>query len=157
MHSMFGSNKTISTKRLTSTIQSPYILNLAIAKCRYEPKAQRSYDMKYQHIVFTLFCDILDIEVSDRIVHGTREFVVCGIQKFDDQMGAHMEVEMREIGTASFHENVEVRRLSALQPNYDSILQEYTDDSKDYDSEDILVLIDNNKAQKRNYQMTLDA
>lgn len=151
---MLWANKEISTQRLTA---GSYSENEFWIMCRYEPVEFRNYNLKANHITYTMFCDKEDIQVSDRIIHDEETFVVLGIQKFSDQMWVHYEVQMRWVAT-EFHSTVVHNSALARNTTYDPVLQEFTYPSqKDYASwVYISVLLDPIESSKSSYIKILD-
>lgn len=44
---------------------------------------------------FLMFCETVDIQEGDRIIRGSQEFRVTGVEKLDWQGQRHMEVSIR--------------------------------------------------------------
>ena len=74
---MLGTNKKATTLRLNSdrTAYEPKLSE--VFQCRFEPKKYIDYELRAKQITFLYMSDLMDIQVSDRILVGTRKFVAA--------------------------------------------------------------------------------
>ena len=153
---MLGTNKNASVWRLDKSTLT-YSENISQIRHRFEPYYVRSeFKLKCQSVLFQLYCDKADIQVTDKIVDQSgRAFVVAGVPTYDDTLGSHLEITMRELNS-SVHETVTRRRLEEVQTEFDPIFLTWVG-SKEYVDTDIKVIIDPLMANKSAFIKMMDA
>ena len=93
-------NKEVNVERIAdeeSGDKQEYVLLEADVKCMIQP-----LDDSYTEDVdgnfgkdFIMFCGITDIKEFDRVIDGTTEYRVVGLEVFDIGNNPHMEVRIR--------------------------------------------------------------
>jgi hypothetical protein len=88
----------MDVQRLSSGV---YTAHLTGVRTRYEPNLPSSSEKKYQvkgsHVEKLLYCVPNDINVSDKILVDSIEFVVVRNSKYRDSFGKHDEILMRQL------------------------------------------------------------
>jgi len=121
---MFWADKQVTTQRINS---SGIFENNITMKCRYEPKkftSMRELETKQKHITYTLYSDVYDLVVRDKVIHDSKNFIVWGTYEYSDSLWKHLEVIMLQNDTI-FHEDITIDKLSLCQPNYDAVMWEW--------------------------------
>ena len=95
-------NKTVSTKRLvdiTGTEKEQYATYLTGVDCLIQP-LMSSFGEDLDGRTgkdFNMFCEVVDIKEGDKIVDGSDEYEVAGVNTYEDGQGTHhMEVIIRK-------------------------------------------------------------
>lgn len=141
----------MSTQRL---VWNSYIKHLTNVPCRYEP-TDWVKKVKEQHVWDSMYCKSIDVKVSDRVICDGKTRVVKERDLYDDMLWKHCEIIMRQLDS-EFHENVSVKKLSSLQPDFDPILEQYIWD-KQYEVTTLSVLLDEIEATKNSWIRIIDA
>lgn len=129
---MFGANKTGGISRYNG---SNFASVISSFRFRYQPnksKGEKSYRLRQDHIEYRLYSDPQDLRSGDRMTEtpSGKRWTIIGIDPYDEQIGKHIEVTMR-MQVSDMHQTVTVKTPSNTQPNFDPILNEYTEPSEE--------------------------
>jgi len=154
---MLWTNRKATTLRLAVDKES-YTPQLSeLFKCRYEPMIYTNYNIRAKQITYVLASDLMDIHVSDRILSEWRQRVAINVKKYTEVLGKHLEVMMREIWPTEVHETVTKKTLDVVQTWFDPLLEERTEQKKEYVTKDMIVLLDPREIAKDSIIQMLDA
>lgn len=94
-------DKQVAVKRLTGTAgtdNEAYGDHLSEVSCQIQP-LEDSYGEDLEGSYgkdFVMFCEVLNIKQGDKIVDGTVEYLVVGLESYSWQGFSHMELRIRQ-------------------------------------------------------------
>jgi len=150
---MLWANKTWTLARFTNGTYNDIISGY---RFRYNPnksESEKTFRLRQDHIEYRLFGDPVDIKTGDKLTESTwQAWTIIGIDPFGDQMWKHIEVTMR-MRDSDVHQPVTIRKKSILQPNYDPVLKEYTNNNATPEHIDTVynALVDENQKHKEKW------
>jgi hypothetical protein len=153
---MLWTNKKAVTQRVNAK-KTEYSPNLSEFQCRYEPMIYTNYNIRAKQVTYKFACDLMDIQVADRIIEWDRQRVAVNVKKYTEALWKHLEVLMREIWPTEVHEAVTKKTLDIIQSNFDPLLEERMEQSKEYIDSTLLVLMDPREQAKDSVIQMLDA